>query len=393
MKNKLLFFLVIMFLIQSCNNTRTKNEITELDFDFEVDTIFTEKSFAGYSPSSPFPIDFIMINDTAFLYQKSNCFDSLFVFFKTKENQFKLYKSVGLPRYFSKDSIAQYGNTLSISMYNQDSVFLLQEKFITTYCLKNKEIIYKNKCNTNDEKIFFTSHKNPVFWNPYDKKVYCEMIRFNVEEKEAYNVKYPYSEICAKIDPFNGDVLYIPVKVNPEIFKKKTLHKGHLITINNEKTIICPEELSQIEVYNSNTNKHNSIQFVNRDEKQILKEIPSDSLVFDEAKQSSVLSFRYASLQYNKYKKEYVLPYWRSMSEKNSKGLFNIISDKEFAILILNEDFTYKGTIFFDKKQELAKAIQNKNLNNFYSVEDGIIIFSKGKNTQRGELIMFHIKY
>lgn len=370
MKILVLFIISLCVFASSCTNTN-KQKMNLLDFQVSYDTLFIKNKLDPiFNVNGPKPIDIKEFNDTIFLFYKTAYNDSLHVYYK-KNNEYKLYKDLKLSSNFDNDSINKYGKTISISVLNKDSIFFMQERYMSTYDLKQKKCGFQIAHNQSDtDNVYFTTIVNPIIWNSFDNKMYSEMIRFDTEIKTAYGTNYPNTELCAQLNPSNGNIEYIPIKLVPELFKTKTLNKFLLFTLNKTKLVSCFSELSDFYVYDIETKKIKTIPFINPDNNEVT-EMSSDSIIFDEAKKSSLESFYYNGLIYNEYKKNYILFYWRKMDEKNEKGLCNTQYDRELAFLVLDEEYNYLGNIIIDSEGAYPCS--------FYPTKDGLIVLYLGK--------------
>lgn len=370
MKKLILFVISVCFFAVSCTDTNNQ-KMNLLDFQLSYDTLFVKNKLDPiFNVNGPKPIDIKLFNDTLFLYYKTAYNDSLYMYYK-ENKEYKSYKDLKLSSNFDNDSLNKYGKSISISVLNKDSIFFMQEKYMTTYDLKHKKCGFQMAHNQSDtDNVYFTNLVNPIIWNSFDKKMYSEMVRFGSEIKSAYGTNYLNTELCAQVDPSNGKVEYIPIKLVSELFKTKTLNKFLLFTLNEKKLVSCFSELSEFYVYDIETKEIKTIPFINPDNNEVT-EMSSDSIIFDEAKKSSLESFYYNGLIFNEYKKQYILFYWRKMDEKNKKGLFNTQYDKEFAFLVLDEEYNYLGNIIIDSEGAYPCS--------FYPTKEGLIVLYLGE--------------
>ncbi len=327
---------LLLFAILSCKNNNKK--INDLKVSYTVDTMYYQGGLdLRESSGSINALDIKQIKDSVYLIVKSLKSDT--VYFFSYNDKLILNNKYCLTKDYDENS--DYGKVKGISLINNDSLIILQEKRISIFSTKLLKPIFEL---ISKEKWFNLSINNPVIWCKSSRTVYSELIRYDVPEKNGIS----QTELISSSNIQANEQKAVPIFYNPKLDIRNNLNLSMSFALkDDEKKIIAGfSTLSETYVFDLQKNKLKTKILKSSNEGKILKsDIKNNG--YDSARETFIKSFLYLNFFYDSDNqilfRSYLLSAISKKGEKNKS-----ISDKKFGFVAFSKKLEYIGDFVFN---------------------------------------------
>lgn len=334
---KILFTVFITGLICiSCYNKKPK----EYKFSLKKDTIsidtMLKTTFLDFSSINE-------INDSIFICFKPAMSSYMYTYYYKNEQMLFLKKDKLLESYLNKEN----GKITSAILISRDSIIFSQERLLSIYNLKSKEIIFKY-IQTDTSLIYITDRNQPYYYDKINKLLILYIINSQGQEKSN---RISDIECIAELNLRTNKLKILPINLSEDYNTDKIYlpFNDPYYAVNDHYILTAYGISPDINIYDRLSGK-SSFKTLKHKYYSEIKGIPKDSAKYKDYLINVITkSFRYFKLIYDKHNNVFYRFYELSMDkERKGDGLLYTYSDKAMGVNIIDDKFNVIDDIILE---------------------------------------------